>query len=121
MVNNLASVLTTAANHLSIVEVSLHLAPNLLFTKPLTSCSSRLYLNTYFIPCLDIPFYNNNLIRQWLSFWAWISHCDHFQKFLEDQHKRVDRVYTEAFREDEVDIQKMKDIMESFITKVNSM
>ncbi|XP_052317030.1 kinetochore protein NDC80 homolog isoform X1 [Oncorhynchus keta] len=62
VVNNLASVLTTAANHLSIVE-----------------------------------------------------------KFLEDQHKRVDRVYAEAFREDEVDIQKMKDIMESFIAKVNSM
>ncbi|XP_055774395.1 kinetochore protein NDC80 homolog [Salvelinus fontinalis] len=62
VVNNLASVLTTAANHLSIVE-----------------------------------------------------------KFLEDQHKRVDRVYTDAFREDEVDIQKMKDIMEGFIAKVNSM
>ncbi|KAK6312732.1 hypothetical protein J4Q44_G00160790 [Coregonus suidteri] len=62
VVNNLASVFTTAANHLSIVE-----------------------------------------------------------KFLEDQHKRVDRVYTEAFREDEVDIQKLKDMMESFITKANSL
>ncbi|KAM4616164.1 kinetochore protein NDC80 homolog [Polymixia lowei] len=60
--NNLASVFTTAANHLAIVE-----------------------------------------------------------KFLEDLHSRVQRVCTKAIEEDEADLQKLREMMKSFMSKANRL
>ncbi|KAJ7994323.1 hypothetical protein DPEC_G00264680 [Dallia pectoralis] len=49
------------------------------------------------------------------------NHLSIVEKFTDDQHKRMDRVYTEVFKEDETDLRTMKDMVESFVSKARTL
>ncbi|KAG9350183.1 hypothetical protein JZ751_026536 [Albula glossodonta] len=43
------------------------------------------------------------------------------QKFLEDQHKMVDRVYKDSLQEDEAELRQLKEIVENYVAKADSL
>ncbi|KAG7492367.1 hypothetical protein MATL_G00013450 [Megalops atlanticus] len=49
------------------------------------------------------------------------SHLTNVEKFLEDQQKRVDRVYKESLQEDEAELKELRDMVESYIAKADAL
>ncbi|KAM6959391.1 kinetochore protein NDC80 homolog [Aplochiton taeniatus] len=49
------------------------------------------------------------------------SHLVIVEKFLEDQHRRADRLYSDVIEEDQVELQQLRDLMENFLAKSNRL
>ncbi|KAJ8414454.1 hypothetical protein AAFF_G00053240 [Aldrovandia affinis] len=49
------------------------------------------------------------------------NHMSIVEKFLEDQRKRVDRVYKESLQEDEAELRELKEMVESYIAKADAL
>ncbi|XP_061088120.1 kinetochore protein NDC80 homolog isoform X1 [Conger conger] len=49
------------------------------------------------------------------------NHLSIVEKFLEDQHKRVERVYKEKLQEDQAELKELKEMVESYIAKANAL
>lgn len=44
-----------------------------------------------------------------------------FQKFLDDQNKRMDRVYKKSLQEEEAELKELRDMVESYIAKAEDL
>ena len=130
--NNLASVFTTAANHLSVTEVTfllLSLKENVL---KCTVPSVHVLLKT--LMCCQIRtdtiyFCVAEIVEKLFAVSS--QHCGLFsllcpvlpeqQKSLEDLHSRVQRVCSKAVDEDEAAVQKLQDALKSILSKADGL